>query len=112
MTRQPRRASALRPLSRTDPVDLGVQEAPPQILEVVRRRRILCLPEEEPQAALPSNTHAVRDHRGLDPASAELAQDTPVPEARDRTHLEQHPRGGGGAFDAPEISAQRSALRP
>src|SRR5258705_2215712 len=112
MTRRPRPASALRPLSRTDPVDFRVEKAPAELLEVVCGCRILCLPEEEPQAALPSSTHAVRDHRGLDPASAELAQDTLVPESRDRTHVEQHPRGGGDARDTPEIGAQRSAVRP
>src|SRR5258706_5984029 len=112
MTRWPRPASALRPLSRTDPVDFGIEKAPAELLEVVGGCRILCLPEEEPQAALPSNTHAVRDHRGLDPATTELSQHASIPESRDRTHVEQHPRGGGDALNAPEIRAQRSAVRP
>src|SRR6185295_20164036 len=99
------------PLSSTDPVDLGVQEPPTQVLEVVRGRGSPRLTEEDPQAALPAGTHAVSDHRGLDPAAAELAEDASVAEAGNGTHVKEHPGRRRHAVDATEIRAQRPAVR-
>src|SRR2546426_8838881 len=97
-------------LSRTHPVDLGVKTPPPEIFEVVRGGRILRLTEEDPQPALPANAHAMRDHRGLDPAPAELAHDASIAQARDRTHVEEHPGGRGDAVDASEVRAEGPAV--
>src|SRR3989442_13187646 len=84
-------------LSRTHRVDRGVEAPPPEILEVVRGGRILRLTEEDPQPALSARAHAVRDHRALDPAPAELGQDASIAQAGDRTHVEEHPGGRGYA---------------
>src|SRR5438093_8113866 len=97
-------------LSRTHPVHFGIEEPPPEILEVVRGRRILRLTEEDPQPALPADAHAVRDHRGLDPAPAELAHDAAIAEARDRTHVEEHPRGRPDAVDATQVRAEGASV--
>src|SRR5437867_175204 len=98
-------------LSRTHPVDFGVQTPPPEVLEVVGGGRILRLTEEDPQPALPAHAHAVRDHRGLDPAPAELAHDTSIAQARDRTHVEEHPGGRPDALDASEVRAEGASVR-
>src|SRR5437867_6076590 len=98
-------------LSRTHPVDLGVKTPPPEIFEVVRGGRILRLTEDDPPPALPANAHAMRDHRGLDPAPAELAHDASIAQARDRTHVEEHPGGRADALDASEVRAEGASVR-
>src|SRR5947199_249107 len=103
--------SALGALTRTFPGDLVVQLAPAEVIEVVRRRGVLRLSEEDAMPASPTVAHAVDDHRLLDPTATEGAKHAAVAQTADRRDVEVQAGGRGPAVDAAEEPAG-AAARP
>src|SRR5512143_3935750 len=96
---------------RAFPVDLVVDLPPAELLQVVCGYGVAGLAEEGAIAALPSFVDAVRDHRHLDAAAAELPAHAPVPERADRSDVGQHARRGRLAIHASEVRAKAAAPR-